>query len=67
MRTLVVVLCVTGCVPLVAAQENPTIEVASVKRNTSGDGRIMIQALPGRARRILRCSRCARGSRIVSS
>src|SRR5262249_5232188 len=47
MRKLVVALCMSGAVALVAAQESPTFEVASVKQNTSGDGRILIQALPG--------------------
>jgi uncharacterized protein (TIGR03435 family) len=47
MRRLVVALCVTGSVAFVAAQESPTYEVASVKRNTAGDGRILVQMLPG--------------------
>jgi len=47
MRKVVVLLCITAAVALVAAQESPTFEVASVKQNTAGDGRILIQALPG--------------------
>lgn len=46
MRKLVVGLCLTGTV-IIAAQDNATFEVASVKQNKVGDGRILIQALPG--------------------
>src|SRR5205807_7121157 len=47
MRKFVVALCITAAVALVAAQETPTFEVASIKQNTSGDGRVSIQMLPG--------------------
>jgi uncharacterized protein (TIGR03435 family) len=47
MRKLVVGLCITTSVAFVAAQGAPTFEVASVKQNTSGDGRVLIQMLPG--------------------
>jgi uncharacterized protein (TIGR03435 family) len=47
MRKLIVALCITAAVAFVAAQETPTFEVASVKQNTSGDGRVLIQTLPG--------------------
>jgi uncharacterized protein (TIGR03435 family) len=47
MRQLAVALCITAAVAFVTAQETPTFEVASVKQNTSGDGRVQIQMLPG--------------------
>ena len=46
MRKLIVALCVVNAVGLLA-QDAPTFEVASVKQNTAGDGRIFIQMLPG--------------------
>ena len=46
MRKLVIALCVASAIGLLA-QENPSFEVASIKQNTSGDGRILIQMLPG--------------------
>jgi uncharacterized protein (TIGR03435 family) len=46
MRKLIVAICVASTVCLLA-QEPPTFEVASVKQNTSGDGRTFIQTPPG--------------------
>src|SRR5205823_4745106 len=43
-RVFMVALLVTTAV---TAQDNQTFEVASVKQNTSGDGRILIQNQPG--------------------
>ncbi|HUK32638.1 MAG TPA: TIGR03435 family protein [Vicinamibacterales bacterium] len=47
MRKLVVTLCLASAVAWLTAQENPTFEVASVRQNKTGDGRVLIQALPG--------------------
>src|SRR4051812_23937154 len=47
MRKLTVALGITTAVAFVSAQETPTFEVASVKPNTSRDGRVQIQTLPG--------------------
>src|SRR3954466_6318211 len=45
MRALMVALCVTGAIAIVAAQDS--FEVASVKRNTSAPGNSMLRMLPG--------------------
>jgi uncharacterized protein (TIGR03435 family) len=48
MRKVIVAGCVLSAMSLLSAQDaTPQFEVASVKQNTSGDGRILIQMLPG--------------------
>ncbi len=47
MRGVIITLCLVGGVALAAQESAPTFEVASIKQNTSGDGRIMVQAPPG--------------------
>src|SRR5712671_6422427 len=48
MRRVVIVLCLAGATAIAFAQDAPpAFEVASVKQNVSGDGRIMIQNQPG--------------------
>src|SRR3954469_8458937 len=47
MRKLILAGCVLSAIALLSAQDAPTFEVASVKQNTSGDGRTFIQMLPG--------------------
>jgi uncharacterized protein (TIGR03435 family) len=47
MRKLMIAVCLVAAAGIVAAQEAPTFEVASVKQNTSGDGFMRIELPPG--------------------
>jgi uncharacterized protein (TIGR03435 family) len=46
-RNLIVGLCVTGAVSIAVAQQDPTFEVATVKRNTSAPGNSLLRRMPG--------------------